>query len=304
MLYIQSYLQYLQSTRRLSVHTIDAYSVDMKQFTDFVFSKYQIEDPKNISHLHIRDWVLTLHEDGKQTKSVKRKLSCLQTWFKYLLKNQYITYDPMLKVSTPKLPKRLPSVIQEQQMERLFALIDFGSDYKGLRNQLILELLYATGIRRQELMQIQMSHVQLERGLIKIIGKGNKERLVPIPNYLRPVLSTYFAARTEAFPSNTKPFLLLTDQGEELYPGLVYRVVHKYLSMVSSAQQRSPHTLRHSFATHLSNQGADLNAIKSLLGHSSLASTQVYMHNSINRLKAVYDQAHPKSKNDTEDADH
>jgi integrase/recombinase XerC len=303
MVLIAAFLENLTSGRRLSAHTVLAYRTDLTQFETFLLETETIFTEKDITHHHIRDWILRLSEEKVAAKTVKRKIACLTTFFKFLQKNQHVTHNPMLKVSSPKVPKRLPSVVQEQQMERLFELVDFGSDFSGHRNRLILEMLYGTGIRRQELIQLKLPDLQTDRGLLKIIGKGNKQRLVPIPRYLQPMLESYLAVRKDTFPGLSNPHVFLTDQGVELYPKLVYNVVHKYLSMVSSTDQRSPHTLRHSFATHLSNSGADLNAIKTLLGHSSLAATQMYMHNGINRLKAVYDQAHPKSKNDAADED-
>jgi integrase/recombinase XerC len=292
----QLFIAYLTTGRRLSAHTVLAYQTDLSQFMLFLSQNHALEAESEITHLHIRAWVVQLHEQSLDPKTIKRKIACLKAFFLFLSKNRYITYNPMLKVSTPKIPKRLPSVVQEKQMEQLFTYIDFGADFKGKRNRLILELLYATGIRCQELMQLKLRDILTEKSLLKVLGKGNKERLVPIPNYLRPVLDDYLAIRAETFVGTQEPTLFLTGKGTALYPKLVYDTVHKYLSLVSSAEQLSPHTLRHTFATHLSNSGADLNAIKTLLGHSSLASTQIYMHNGINRLKAVYEQAHPRSK--------
>ena len=304
-MHVDSFLNYLSHTRRLSPHTVAAYRNDLQQFTRFICDNYQITDAEILTHLHIRDWLMLVNEQGQTAKTIRRKLSCLKTWFRYLEKNQYITYNPMLKVSSPKLPKRLPSTIQEKQMDQMFELIDFGSDFSGIRNKCMIELLYATGMRRQELIQLQINDLDTRRGLVKVMGKGRKERLIPIPNYLLPLIAQYLSVREAEFAGgeDIAKHFFLTKHGKELYPKLVYQVVHKYLSMVSSAEQRSPHTLRHSFATHLSANGADLNAIKSLLGHSSLASTQVYMHNNITRLKAVYEQAHPKSTNDDEAVD-
>ncbi len=299
-MYVEEFLKYLAYTRRLSAHTVAAYQNDLNQFTTFLAENEQIVQCHIITHLHIKTWLLQLNEQGVVPKTIHRKLSCLKSWFRFLQKNEYIAYNPMLKIVSPKLPRRLPSVVQEKQMEKLFDLIDFGTDFSGVRNKTILELLYGTGIRRSELIQLRLPDVMLDRRLLKVLGKGNKERLVPIPNYLVPQLKAYLQARAETFTTLQNPAFFLTDQGQTLYPKLVYNIVHKYLSLVSGGEQRSPHTLRHSYATHLSNQGADLNAIKSLLGHSSLASTQVYMHNSLSRLKAVYEQAHPKSKNTDE----
>jgi integrase/recombinase XerC len=302
MFHTNQFIANISFERRLSGHTVIAYRNDMEQFVAFIESDLSISRIEQVSHKEIRQWVVSLLEAENTAKTVNRKLSCLKTYFKYLMKNDLITINPMLKVVSPKLPKRLPSVVQEKQIDQLLRLVDFGEGLKGLRNRLIIELMYGTGIRKQELIQLKLSDFMYQRGLIKVFGKGGKERLVPIPKYLSSLIDQYLGVRNEKFAEGANQSFFVTDQGKELYPKLVYQVVHQYLSMVSSAQQRSPHTLRHSFATHLSDHGADLNAIKTLLGHSSLASTQVYMHNSLSRLKAVYDQAHPKSKNEDQDA--
>ncbi len=208
--------------------------------------------------------------------------------------------DPMQKVLAPKTGKRLPVFLQEHQMATLFGHIEFSGDYAGTRDRLILEILYATGIRRGELVELKTSDIDAGRMSLRITGKGGKERLVPFARYLLDLLDAYLKTRADTFPSTAERWLFLNNKGEKIGPGSVYYAVRKYLSQVTTSEQRSPHVLRHSFATHLSNRGADLNAIKELLGHANLAATQIYTHNSINRLIEVYEQAHPKGKTDEE----
>ena len=237
-------------------------------------------------------------QEGLSARSVNRRLSCLNSYFRFLKKRGLIGKDPMQKVLAPKTGKRLPVFIQEQQMAALFAQIDFSDDFKGQLDRLVLEILYATGMRRSELVDLKTLDIDTGRMVFRVTGKGGKERAVPFARYLAALLEYYLVLRADAFPQGREPWLFLNKKGEKLSPGSVYHIVRKYLSQVTTAEQRSPHVLRHSFATHLSNRGADLNAIKELLGHSSLAATQVYTHNSIDRLIEVYEQAHPKGKED------
>jgi integrase/recombinase XerC len=243
---------------------------------------------------------VALMQQGESPRTINRRLSCLKTYFKFLKRRELITKDPMQKVVSPKIGKRLPVYIQENQMVSLFRDIPFGDDYKGKLHHILLETLYATGIRRSEASNLKTVDLDLSRQVFRVSGKGNKERLVPFARYLSDMLDDFLIARANAFPGNREPWLFLNMKGERITPENIYYIVHKHLSAVTTAEQRSPHVLRHSFATHLSNHGADLNAIKELLGHSNLAATQIYMHNSIERLKKVYDQAHPKSSSDDE----
>lgn len=240
-------------------------------------------------------------QEGLSARSVNRRLSCLHSYFRFLKKRGLINKDPMQKVLAPKTGKRLPVFVQEQQMALLFSEIPFPDNYQGLLDRLVLEILYATGMRRGELVNLKISDIDISRMIFRITGKGGKERMAPFARYLAELLERFLSSRTNTFPTNNEPWLFLNKKGEKLPAGSVYYIVKKYLSRVTSAEQRSPHVLRHSFATHLSNRGADLNAIKELLGHSSLAATQIYTHNAIGRLIEVYEQAHPKGK-DEEDA--
>jgi integrase/recombinase XerC len=231
-------------------------------------------------------------------RSVNRKLSCLKSFFKYLRKKAILDKDPMQKVVGPKTGKRLPVFIQENHMAMLFSQIEFGDDYRGQLDRLVLEILYATGMRRSELINLTIQDIDISRGYFKVIGKGGKERIVPFATMLQSLIEKFINIRHETYPLTTEKWLFLDKKGEQLPSQTVYVIVNKYLSLISNAEQRSPHVLRHSFATHLSDNGADLNAIKELLGHSNLAATQIYMHNSMEKLKKVYEQAHPKSLNE------
>lgn len=233
-------------------------------------------------------------ETGDQPRSISRRLSCLKTYFQFLKKRGHIEKDPMKKVTPPRVGKALPVVLQESQVDALFTHLEFGDDYAGAQHRLILELLYATGIRRSEASALKWTDLDASRMIIRIIGKGGKERFVPLPAYLLQLFEAFRTQHQAMFPSTDQPWIFMNRKTGRMSPESLYSVVRKYLSQISAADRKGPHTLRHSFATHLSNRGADLNAIKELLGHSSLAATQIYMHNSIERLRKVYEQAHPK----------
>jgi integrase/recombinase XerC len=292
---VEGFLKYLQYEKRFSVHTIDAYKVDLEQFSVFLQSQYEIVEPAIIQHIHIRSWAVSLMEQKYSASSIRRKLSTLKSYFRFLQREQVITRSPMLQVSLPKLGKRLPSVVPEQYLEQMLNAIDPADDYEKFRNQLVVELCYLTGMRRGELLNLKVSDLNLSAFTIKVLGKGNKERLIPISHATATLLRQYLDLRQQTFPNTLELALLLTKDGKAAYPKLIYRIVKEALSTITTQEKRSPHVLRHSFATHLSDHGADLNAIKELLGHSSLAATQIYTHHSIERLKKIYQQAHPKS---------
>lgn len=292
---VEGFLKYLQYEKRFSMHTIDAYKVDLEQFSVFLQSQYEIVEPPIIQHIHIRSWAVALMEQKYSASSIRRKLSTLKSYFRFLQREQVITRSPMLQVSLPKLGKRLPSVVPEQYLEQMLNAIDPADDYEKFRNQLVVELCYLTGMRRGELLNLKVSDLNLSAFTIKVLGKGNKERLIPISHAMATLLRQYLDLRQRTFPNTSELALLLTKDGKAAYPKLIYRIVKEALSTITTQEKRSPHVLRHSFATHLSDHGADLNAIKELLGHSSLAATQIYTHHSIERLKKIYQQAHPKS---------
>lgn len=293
------FLKYLELEKRFSAHTIIAYQNDLDQFFIYLKDTYSLTSITEVRHFHIRSWVVQLIENKISTRSVNRKLSTLKTFFKFLKRRKEITENPMLKVIAPKVGKRLPVVVKEVEMGNLFEKIDFGEGYGAVRDEMIMELLYATGMRRSELIQLIPTNIDFYNQQIKVLGKGNKERLIPFAKPLADRLKNYLEVREDEFGLGEIAPLFMTNKGKKMYPKFVYNLVKKYLSQVTTVDQRSPHVLRHSFATHLSNNGADLNAIKELLGHSSLAATQVYTHNSIEKLKRVYQQAHPKAKKKT-----
>lgn len=297
MFYEDSFFGYLELERRFSPHTLTAYKGDLYTFIQYLQDKQCLTSVSEVRHLHIRSWTVALMQGGQNPRSVTRKLSCLKTYFKFLKKRGQVEKDPMQKVVAPKSGKRLPVFIQESQMLALFTDMEFGEDYAGQLHRLLLETLYATGIRRGEAASLKISDVDLGRSVLRIAGKGGKERLVPFARYLSELLERFLTIRRDTFPKS-ESWLFLNRKGERITPENIYTIVKKYLSVVTTAEQRSPHVLRHSFATHLSNRGADLNAIKELLGHSNLAATQIYTHNSIERLIKVYEQAHPKGEKD------
>jgi len=289
-----TFLKYLEFEKRFSSHTLTAYKGDLAQFNDFISKTYEVSAAKEVTPQHIRSWMVQLMQEGISTRSINRKLSSLKTFFKFLKKRGQLDINPMAKIIAPKSGKRLPVFVNKDQIDQLFDNVDFGEGYDGARNKAIMELLYATGMRRSELIGLKVKNISIESGLIKVKGKGNKERLIPMSRKVEKVLKEYLKIKEEYYPATA--VLFLTGKGKQLYPKLVYNLVKKYLSVVTTLEQRSPHVMRHTFATHLSDNGADLNAIKELLGHSSLAATQVYTHNSIEKLKKVYEQAHPNAK--------
>lgn len=291
---ITTFLKYLEFEKRFSSHTLTAYKGDLEQFKDFISKTYEVSVAKEVTPQHIRSWMVQLMQEGISTRSINRKLSSLKTFFKFLKKRGQLEFNPMAKIIAPKSGKRLPVFVNKDQINQLFDQVDFGEGYDGARNKAIMELLYATGMRRSELIGLQVKDISFESSLLKVKGKGNKERLIPMSGKIEKVLKAYLKSKDEYFPEPSS--LFLTSKGQALYPKLVYNLVKRYLSVVTTLEQRSPHVMRHTFATHLSDNGADLNAIKELLGHSSLAATQVYTHNSIEKLKKVYEQAHPNAK--------
>lgn len=291
-----TFVNYLQYEKRFSPHTVTAYGKDLEQFLAFLDQVLELKSIAEVQHTHVRAWVVELLSSDIAASTINRKLSTLKTFFRFLLQRGRIEHNPMRKVTTPKTGKRLPVYVQAADLELLFERVEFGEEYPGRRDRMLLELLYATGMRRSELIELRLEHIDWSAGLLRVMGKRQKERLIPISAGLRRKLEAYVELRSRIFPDTPHRELLLTERGKPLYPKFVYNTVHRYLSGVTTVEQRSPHVLRHSFATHLSDNGADLNAIKALLGHSNLAATQIYTHNSIEKLKKVYQQAHPKAK--------
>ena len=292
---VDLFLKYLQNEKRYSAHTVISYKNDLTQFSDYLATTYQLSSPLLVDHTIIRSWILTLMEQEMEPRSVNRKIACLKSYYKFFLKTGEITKDPTLKVKSLKVKKALPTFVEEQSLVQLLDHFQFTDDFPGWRDKLMMELLYGTGIRLSELINLKEESVNSYEKTVKVFGKGSKERIIPLNKSLMNLIITYKNKKSGFMTDNLSNYLIVTDKGEQLYPMFVYRIVKKYLDVVTTVEKRSPHTLRHSFATHLLNKGADLNAIKDLLGHTSLAATQVYTHNSIEKLKAIFDQAHPKS---------
>ena len=284
------FITYLSSEKRFSEHTIKSYTTDLKQFTSFLSSEFQIIDEINeISFQIIRTWIASLLEKGINPRSVNRKISTLKTYFKFLIREGELVENPMMKVVAPKSKKRLPVFIEEDQIASLLNEVQFEEGFIGQRNKLIIELFYVTGIRLSELINIKISDVDFNNQSIKVLGKRNKERIIPLSSNVVNDLNIFIENNQQ------NKYLFTNLEGNKLYNKLVYRLVNKYIGEISSVNKKSPHILRHTFATHMLNNGADINAIKELLGHANLSATQVYTHNTIEKLKTVYKQAHPRA---------
>lgn len=291
----QQFFDYLSFERRFSPNTLKAYRNDLQQFFSFLNEEYELSDVKDVNHQYIRSWIIELLTDQELSpSSVNRKISCLKSYFKFLMRNKVIQHNPMLKIVSPKKKKRLPSFVEEKAMMELFDDVAFDSGFVGLRDQLILHLFYATGIRLSELIDLKIKDVDFVKKEIKVLGKRQKERFVPVSDDLLVLFNNYLKER-EFYDEQKEECVFLTEKGKTIYPKLVYNVVNKSLGEVTTLKKKSPHVLRHTFATHMLNNGADLNVIKEILGHSSLAATQVYTHNSFEKIKSIYNQAHPRA---------
>ncbi len=286
---VNFFLQHLQVERRLSPLTLRSYEIDLLQFLDFLAPENLLVN--QIKSQTIRAWLVALSNQGIQNRSINRKLATLRTFYKYLQRRGDVTDNPMQTIRMVKTSKTLPTYLRESEMEQVFAQQEIPKNtFEEVRDQLVLMLLYGTGMRLAELIQLTHQQVNLSAKTLRVIGKRNKERLIPMPAILVDLVKQY-----QALNPFQSQYLLLTDKGEPCYPMFVQRLVKKYLGEVSTLEKLSPHVLRHSYATHLLNRGADLNAIKELLGHANLAATQVYTHNSMEKLKEIYKQAHPKA---------
>ncbi len=291
----ESYLRYLEHEKRYSAHTLKSYTTDLLQFSAYLEAQYQLNKESKVELFHIRSWIVTLVNQKLTAKSINRKLSTLKSYFKYLQKRGDIKKNPAALVRAPKIPERLPKTIAPEKIELLLEKRFFGDDFTGRRDKLILALLFETGIRLSELIGMLVEDINWSESQIKVLGKRKKERLVHFSSSLRDDLKSYLEARKSISGAEAAPQIFLTPKAKPIYPNLVHRVLKKYLPLVSTSLDRHPHILRHTFATALLNNGADLNAIKELLGHSSLAATQVYTHNSIEKMKVIYNDTHPKA---------
>lgn len=292
---VDLFLDYLRYEKRMSPNTIIAYQNDLAQFESYLQTAFQETDVLKSDAVMVRTWIVTMMEEGITTRSINRKISCLKSFFNYQLKMKKVPHNIMREVVSPKVSKRLPQYVSEESMERLFSSDLFAPDFEGCRDQAIMELFYATGMRLSELLNIKLMDINLDELLVKVLGKRNKERIVPLNHAAKTALEKYFSAYEEKFGKlNEKNCIFVNQKNNKLNPKDVYTIVRKYLDMVTTIDKRSPHVLRHSFATHLLNHGAEIEAIKEILGHSSLAATQIYTHNSIEKLKNIYKQAHPR----------
>jgi len=292
---IQDFINYLKFQKRYSQHTIISYQNDLTAFFDFLELQFGKTALPDIKSTFARSWLAQLKQDGMESRTITRKISTLKTFFKYQLKQQTISISPMATVQSPKLNKRLPRFVEKEDINTLLKDVDFPDTWEGRTDLLLIQLFYNTGIRQAELVGLKEMQVDKFSSAIKVLGKGSKERIIPVSNELMQTLQEYMAAKRKNFENFDSEILLISGKGKKLYPRYVYNVVNKYLSMVTTIDKKSPHVLRHSFATHLMNNGADLNAVKELLGHSSLAATQVYTHNTIEKLKDIHKKAHPKA---------
>lgn len=292
----QSFLEYLKFEKRYSQHTVRSYQDDLTFFFDYLVITFGEIAVPDIKSTFVRSWLAKQKEEGASSKTLNRRISTLRSFFKYQLRQQVITVSPMTTIVTPKQSKRLPVYVEQKDTEVLFQHVEFPDTWEGLMNKMILELLYCSGMRLSELIALKETQADVVKGNLKILGKGNKERIVPLSDEMKGSLRTYLKQKIDKFEGQIlTDHLLVSEKGKKLYPKYVQVVVKKYLSLITTIEKKSPHVLRHTFATHLMNNGAELNAVKELLGHSSLAATQIYTHNTIEKLKDIHKKAHPKA---------
>ncbi len=292
------FLNYLTVERRFSKHTIISYQTDLLQFSNYIKNTYEIDEIKEVSHLYIRSWIVSLMESKIDAKSVNRKITTLRSFYKFLIKTEALDKNPMLKIQAPKISKKLPEFLDEKKMDALFDIMaNDGKDYYQVRDFLILDFFYRTGVRLSELIELKMPEVNLYNLTITVTGKRNKVRQIPISMSFRQAIEKYTVLRKEFLKSTglDSQYFFIENKGNKMYPVFVYRIVKANIKMVSTGKKKSPHVLRHTFATAMLNNGADINAIKEILGHSNLSATQIYTHNTIEKLKEVYKQAFPKA---------
>ncbi|MEO6584379.1 MAG: tyrosine-type recombinase/integrase [Ferruginibacter sp.] len=293
--HIQQYLDHLTFQKRYARHTIVSYRNDLETCFAFINTQFSETESAQVKATYIKTWLASLKEGKMTSKSINRKISSLKSFFKFLLRNGLIKASPMATILSPKTGRRLPQYVETKDIDRLFTAIEFQDNWQGLTEKLLISILYNTGIRRAELIGLKESNFDVGNSTLKVYGKGGKERVVPISNALQAAIQNYLLLKEKSFTEADRTVLLVKEDGRPLYPKYVYLVVKKYLGFVTTIAKKSPHILRHSFATHLANNGAELNAIKELLGHASLASTQIYTHNTIEKLKDIHKNAHPKA---------
>lgn len=293
---LDQFINFLKFEKRYSPHTVAAYSTDLEQFQAYIFKIFEVSDMLTANFNMVRSWLISLNEQHLATKSLHRKIASVRGYYKFLIKNKLIVVDPTVKIKVPKLQKKLPIFAASNDMNVLLDTVSIAesNEFAAVRDKLIMELFYGTGMRLAELINLSSSDVDINAHRIKVTGKGNKQRLIPLHSELMLLIANYQSVKSLHQMDNISDAFIVTDKGLKCYPIFIYRIVKKNLSTIKNLEKTSPHVLRHTFATHLLDQGADLNAIKELLGHSSLVATQVYTHNTPSRLKAIYDQAHPK----------
>lgn len=292
---ISRFANYIKHEKRFSRHTVTAYLSDLEQFRIYLQATYGIDQLEHADHSMVRSWVVALMEDKKSTRSVSRKITTLKTFYKFLQKSGLTNRNPALKIQAPKISKKLPVYLEEKNIESLFSGVEFDEGFTGLRDKTILELFYASGMRVSELVNLRISAIDFNNNQLKVLGKRNKERLIPFTKIQEKILKDYLKERKAFANELSNEILFISENGKPVYQKQVYRLVNKYLAAISTLDKKSPHVLRHTFATHMLNRGADINAIKEILGHANLSATQVYTHNTIEKLKKVYKQAHPRA---------
>lgn len=291
---INSFLNYISLEKKYSQHTITAYKNDLVSFQKFCLKEFETGDINQVNYSQIRTWIVNLVNTGVTNRTINRKISSLKSFYKFLQKTKQIEVSPLAKHQSLKIAKRVQVPFSEKEIENVFNIEDEIIDFESVRNKLVVELLYSTGMRRSELINLKIEDVDYLNQTVKVLGKRNKERYIPLLQSVIVSLRKYIELRDQIRVKES--YLLLTKKGKKTYDTLVYRIINNYFSTVSSKVKKSPHVMRHSFATHLLNEGADLNSVKELLGHSSLASTQVYTHSSLGKLKEIYNQAHPRGE--------
>ena len=291
----ESFLQYLKIEKRYSPLTVRSYLNDLDQFDKYLNLQGVSGKPGDIGYHDVRSWIVSLIENGYAPVSIHRKISSLRVFYKYLRREGIVSNDPLEKVVLPKIRKRLPVFVEEGSLDKLLDEYDFGDDFDGIRNRIIIEMLYLTGMRRGELTGLRDNDVDIRGAAVKVTGKRNKQRIIPLLKHFTVKLEKYVSMRNEEFPDKRPEWFIVGNKGNKLYDKYVYNTVRKYLSMVTTIEKRGPHILRHTFATHMLNNGADLNSIKEFLGHANLSATQIYTHNSFEKLRKIYKQAHPRA---------
>ena len=288
---LERFLRYIKTEKRYSTHTVSAYKRDLEQFGAYLINIYELDDITKATTQMVRSYIVILKEKGEENRSINRKMSALRSFYKFCLREEVVEISPMQGIKSLKQPKELAKFVPEQDMEKVH--FDGDGDFKVVRDELIFEMLYQTGMRQAELRGLKDSDIDTVAMQLKVLGKRNKERIIPISRQLLEMIDNYKKVRDEQFPERENVILIVDDKGREMSPSFVYGVVHKILEGVTTLKQKSPHVLRHTFATHMLNEGADIRAIQKILGHSSLSSTQIYTHNTIEQLKEIYQTAHP-----------